>query len=89
MKTGVATPWRLKKQFYCLQGSHCSICQQPVFPPRPTHSACREKQSLQMQDNVSFSGDDGVAEAVTNIVVESQAQVKSAYYFIRLQVQEA
>ena len=32
--------WRLKAQRYRMEGSICSICGQPIFPPRPVCPHC-------------------------------------------------
>jgi len=38
--------WRLKAQRYRLEGSACSNCGQPIFPPRPVCSFCTAKQEI-------------------------------------------
>jgi uncharacterized OB-fold protein len=35
--------WRLKAQRYRLEGSICSTCGRPTFPPRPVCPSCLEK----------------------------------------------
>lgn len=32
--------WRLKAQRYRLEGSICSSCSEPMFPPRPVCTKC-------------------------------------------------
>ncbi|MEK7526334.1 MAG: zinc ribbon domain-containing protein [Patescibacteria group bacterium] len=47
----IARHWRLNNQRYKLQGEHCSLCNEYIFPPRDVCPECLDTGEKIIKDN--------------------------------------